>query len=618
MAIIKIKFKDGFNLSTNVDVSINFVCSGIPYQRIQVSNDLLRYQDISGDWVTCCNEIGWTNYKYKIIEIDTSQASFSTFITAMKSNIDGVLLESGTYIWNSEQPFSDGNFPTSAERKIVKFNFKSNNIEFASCGVSVYGAGEFHFAYGKSTATTTGNTYINSDVSSGKVKEVCNTENFDFWVGTEVYRTIILDADQYVDYDFYSNYVGSKLNKQITSYSITYNLTNCISDSSNPTTISDTASVIITANRGYKLPSTITVTNATYTYEESTGMIDLSNPTGDVTITVVAIQDDIIVYENQLVSIANAIRQVNSSSAKIKLDDMPSLIGTFTKPTGTKTITDTNITDVRNYANAQVSDANLTSANIVTGKTILGIAGSFSSDGTLDASKMLKGVIGYSKGVKYTGTIETYSGSYNITSNGTYSTKGMYMNNNFVVNVPAIPTQEKSVTITTNGETSVTPDTGKNLSKVTITTNIPSPTLTGNATAEDVLEGKTFYSNSTTKLTGTMQTYSGATTITSNGTISVGGMYVPNNLTVNVPATPTQEKSVTITENGTTEVTPDSGKNLSKVTVTTNVAGITEITTSSAMDAALIAANVGKYYKYVGTTDDKYTNGDIYQVQDEE
>lgn len=54
------------------------------------------------------------------------------------------------------------------------------------------------------------------------------------------------------------------------------------------------------------------------------------------------------------------------------------------------------------------------------------------------------------------------------------------------------------------------------------------------------------------------------------------------------------------------------------VNVPTNVAGVTEITTSSAMDEALVQANVGKYYKYTGTTDDKYTNGDIYQVQDEE
>ena len=44
---------------------------------------------------------------------------------------------------------------------------------------------------------------------------------------------------------------------------------------------------------------------------------------------------------------------------------------------------------------------------------------------------------------------------------------------------------------------------------------------------------------------------------------------------------PEQEKSVTITENGTTEVTPDSGKTLSKVTITTNVTVDTALSSTS-------------------------------------
>lgn len=142
--------------------------------------------------------------------------------------------------------------------------------------------------------------------------------------------------------------------------------------------------------------------------------------------------------------------------------------------------------------------------------------------------------------------------------------------------------------------------------------------LEGNATPSQVLKGATFYNNNYTKQTGTIETYSGSTTITANGTVNTAGKYLPSNLTINVPATPTQEKSVTITTNGETSVTPDSGKNLSKVTVITNVDGVTEITTSTEMDNKLVQANVGKYYKFTGTTDDKYTNGDIYQVQDEE
>ena len=41
------------------------------------------------------------------------------------------------------------------------------------------------------------------------------------------------------------------------------------------------------------------------------------------------------------------------------------------------------------------------------------------------------------------------------------------------------------------------------------------------------------------------------------------------------------------------------------------------IATASAMDAVLVSANVGKVYKYIGTTTDKYTNGNLYLVEEE-
>lgn len=290
----------------------------------------------------------------------------------------------------------------------------------------------------------------------------------------------------------------------------------------------------------------------------------------------------IIVYEEQLTSIADSIRTLNSTTDKITLDDMPSLIDEFSKPTGTINITNTSLTDVKNYANAQVVDTNLVAANIAKNKTILGVAGTYTSDATANASRILSGYTAYINGSKVTGTISTYSGTTTVTSNQTLSTNGKYMSSNIVVNVP-------------------------------------NPTLSGNATTSQVLKGATFYGSTYTKQTGTIETYSGITNVTSNQTLQTSGKYMNSNITINVPATPTQEKTVTITENGTTEVTPDSGKNLSKVTITTNVpttGGIEEVSTSASMDAKLASGNVGNYYLYTGTTDEKYTNGDIYKVQE--
>lgn len=74
-------------------------------------------------------------------------------------------------------------------------------------------------------------------------------------------------------------------------YNITTNLTGITANASNPTTVSTLASstLTFTANTGYNLPSSVIVTGAEFTWTKSSGTLVLSNPTGNVSVTIAGI-----------------------------------------------------------------------------------------------------------------------------------------------------------------------------------------------------------------------------------------------------------------------------------------------------------------------------------------
>ena len=191
-------------------------------------------------------------------------------------------------------------------------------------------------------------------------------------------------------------------------------------------------------------------------------------------------------------------------------------------------------------------------------------------------------------------------------------TQGKYCAEDITV-VPAL--EEKTVTPTESAQ-EVTPSAGKcGLKKVSVgavQTETKSVTPTTSPQTVNPTSGKYLKAVNVGAIPSDYVIPSGTQQITENGTYDVSGKA---NVVVNVVPN-LEQKTVTISENGTTEVTPTSGKDgMSKVTVTTNVPAITEVATAAAMNALLVEANVGKYYKFTGTTDSNYTNGDLYLVE---
>lgn len=85
--------------------------------------------------------------------------------------------------------------------------------------------------------------------------------------------------------------VSITITATLMNYNISYNFIG-VTGTNLPATIQKDATITITlsATQGYALPDEITVSNATSSWNESTGVLTVANPTGDVTITAYGIE----------------------------------------------------------------------------------------------------------------------------------------------------------------------------------------------------------------------------------------------------------------------------------------------------------------------------------------
>ena len=191
------------------------------------------------------------------------------------------------------------------------------------------------------------------------------------------------------------------------------------------------------------------------------------------------------------------------------------------------------------------------------------------------------------------------------------------------VTVNAIQTETKAVAPSSSVQ-NITPTSGKYLTKVTVSAvSAISKSITSNGTYTP--DSGTYYSSVTVNVptqgyNRVVQVgddidvddlpYDDAYTISSSNISAVtvendGGVWVAS-------AVGTGTATITVTE---TTADGDVVKGALTVLVTAKaISAAATIATASEMNNCLTQANVGKVYKFTGTTDDTYTNGDLYEV----
>lgn len=192
MATIKIKFKTTLTLTSDFDFFINFTSNSTAFTRMKVSQYISYNLNYGTTKVYDKPTNSWVDTAYQIIEIDTNQNEFNAFITAMKSNIEGVELEAGTYKWIDEP---SANVSSDLNNKEINFNFHSSNLTFNKISFDAVPTDNYLVI----TYDYEGAYYGDNEGTSWE----------------QQYQTITTTENQYVDYDFY-NYaiLGNQLVKQ--------------------------------------------------------------------------------------------------------------------------------------------------------------------------------------------------------------------------------------------------------------------------------------------------------------------------------------------------------------------------------------------------------------------
>ena len=103
---------------------------------------------------------------------------------------------------------------------------------------------------------------------------------------------------------------------KVETYRLSYNLKNVSGEKITTISSTETKTLTYTANTGYQLPDSITVTGATHIWDEETGTLILSKATGDVVVTIVGEEKKAKTYANGEVVYFNVTTGEKCSSSE--------------------------------------------------------------------------------------------------------------------------------------------------------------------------------------------------------------------------------------------------------------------------------------------------------------
>lgn len=307
------------------EITFNFESKNISYSKMVLEYNSGDVSILKYDSTTVYQDGDWTYNDYKIIETETAQqipiSFYILFIASTKLDRQ-YLLQHGIYNWVDSPDLSfTPQFDFSVQfdyfsafvfsngkrlTQIVISNVDSSNqityFERETSNEIVVYNGETWTDNAYKTFINKSDIYIGSDIyyywfilSSVSKKDVQlsydlsqNSKWANLGNGNHTIR-MKAKATGYEDSDLSTSYTFTK----VSTYNIYNALTNLISNDDNPTTIksNETITLLFEEKNNYKFPDTITVTNANYTWDKSTGKVVLSNATGDVTITMVGALD---------------------------------------------------------------------------------------------------------------------------------------------------------------------------------------------------------------------------------------------------------------------------------------------------------------------------------------